>query len=191
MIDGHALIQVLEKPKDCNRFGEYAAVFLKLVTSYIDINVSRVDIVFGTYIKQSIKVSTRGKRGAKKSPVRKVIEHGDVPLPQVWSQFISLDENKAGFAQFLSQYLIDQSNLSNGCELVTYGGFEDPKRAESTLRGEIPQLGGNHEEADTCLILHACEAVTSGYNRILVVCKDTDVLLLLTYFLGGQQNLQV
>ena len=44
-------------------------------------------------------------------------------------------------------------------------------------------LRGNHEEADTRLILHLCEAVDELYERVLVISGDTDVLLLLVHFM--------
>jgi len=48
--------------------------------------------------------------------------------------------------------------------------------AFSTNRGPILQLAANHKEADTRLILHVLEAVKSVYKRIVVKCRDTDVL---------------
>ena len=44
-------------------------------------------------------------------------------------------------------------------------------------------LRGNHEEADIRLILHSCEAASEGYERLVLRCSDTDVLLLLFYFM--------
>jgi len=58
--------------------------------------------------------------------------------------------------------------------------------AFSTTRGPILELAANNEEADTRLILHALEAVKSGYKRIVVKCRDTDVLLMLVHFLGAR-----
>ena len=42
------------------------------------------------------------------------------------------------------------------------------------------------EKADTRLILHSCEAVSESYERILVICSDTDVLLLLLHFMPSR-----
>ena len=82
--------------------------------------------------------------------------------------------------------------LPNLCELVTGGGFEDQKTARSSFNGTLPELTSNHEEADTRLILHASHAVKNQkFLRVLVVCKDTDVLLLLLHFFGKQQGLEV
>ena len=48
---------------------------------------------------------------------------------------------------------------------------------------EIVKLMGSHEVADTRLILHSCDAVNEGYQRIVVICRDTGVMLLLVHFL--------
>ena len=186
LIDGHALIQKIGKPSECSTFGDYANVFIKAVCKNFFGLVTRVDVVFDRYIgPESIKAPTRQKRTGKKRPIRKVIDNDDVPLPQVWSQFISLDENKSNLAEFLSQKIVNHGTvLPDTMELVTGGGFHDPYKACSSKLGRIAELECNHEEADTRLIFHALQAVNSGYERLLVVCQDTDVLLLLLHFLG-------
>lgn len=47
---------------------------------------------------------------------------------------------------------------------------------------DIASLKSDHEEADTKIILHTKEATEQGYERLVVRCKDTDVLVLLTFF---------
>lgn len=183
LIDGHALIQALGKPHGCQTFGDYADVFIKSLTKYFGENTKRVDIVFDRYIgEESIKAVTRSKRMGKKKPIRKLIDGPDVPLPQVWSNFIALDENKADLAKFLSEVIIEKGkDLPKRYEIVAGGGFLDATDARSTRRDDI-RLHGNHEEADTRLILHSCEAVSEGFERIVVICRDTDVMLLLLHF---------
>lgn len=186
-IDGHALVQVIGKPPGCQTFGQYAEVFNKAVMKHFGQYTSRVDVVFDQYIGAgSIKAATRSKRMGKTRPIRKLIDGPDVPLPTHWSQFIALDQNKADLANFLSEELMKRGiGLDQRHELVTGGGFTDPTCAKSTRRDNI-NLAGNHEEADTRLILHACEAVTNGYERVLVMCRDTDVMLLLIHFLSSK-----
>lgn len=190
LIDGHALIQTLGKPQNCRTFEEYAKIFFRLVIGNIGENVQRVDVVFDTYITQSIKSTTRSRRSTKKRPIRKIINRGDLPLPQVWANFISLADNKADLARYLSDYLVSHGiEISSHCELVTGGGFQDPTKAYSTHRDVLPMLC-NHEEADTRLIFHACEAVSNNFNRLLLLCRDTDVFLLLIHFLGQSQDIE-
>ena len=51
------------------------------------------------------------KAREQKKPIRKLIDDQNVPVPLVWSNFISLDENKGDLARFLS--------LQQPYELVT------------------------------------------------------------------------
>ena len=67
LIDGHALVQALGKPQTCRTFDDYARVFFRAVTAHVDEHVRRVDVVFDTYVKQSIKSATRAKRGIKET----------------------------------------------------------------------------------------------------------------------------
>ena len=70
--------------------------------------------------------------------------------------------------------------LQQPYELVTGGGLSDATDARSTRRDNVVPRG-NHEEADTRLIIHVCEEVEEGYERVLVISRDTDVLLILVH----------
>ena len=129
---------------------------------------------------------TRSKRVGKKGPIRKVIDGRNVPLPQVWSNVIASDENKANLARVLTEIIVTKgTDLPQQCEVVTGGGFSCVTLARSTRRSEVKRQG-NHEEANTRLVLHSCEAVNQGYKRVLVICRDTDVMLLLVHFIPAQ-----
>ena len=94
-----------------------------------------------------------------------------------------MDENKYDIANFLSEMIMQKGeDLPERWELVTGGGFSSPTDARSTRRQTV-HLHGNHEEADTRLILHSCEAASEGYERLVLRCSDTDVLVLLFYFM--------
>ena len=51
--------------------------------------------------------------------------------------------------------------------------------ARSTRRDDV-SLQANMKR----LILHSCESVNEGHKRVLVICRDTDVLLLLVPFMS-------
>ena len=137
-------------------------------------------------MQQSIKAVTKSKRVGKKRPIRKIIDGRNVPLPQVWSNFIASDENKADLARFLTEIIATEgTDLAQQCELVTGGRLCCATHARSTRRSEV-KLQGNHEEADTRLVLHSCETVNKGYKRVLVICRDTGVMLLLVHFIPAQ-----
>ena len=184
LIDGHALIQALGKPQGCTTFSDYATVFARSVLKHIDHNTTRVDVTFDRYLGgQSIKSSTRSKRKGKRRPVRKLTQTPDIPLPQVWDQFIALEDNKADLPAFLSAELLREAESMPDCEIIAGGGFPDSASAKSSKR-EVANLCANHEEVDSRLIVHAKNAIACNFKRIVVMCRDTDVLLLLLYHIG-------
>ena len=133
LVDGNAYIQSLGKPKNCKTFEEYARIFFKSLLINVGENVVRIDVVFDQYISKSIKSTTGTKHGTNKRPIRRIISRGDLPLPQTWANFISLGDNKADLAKYLSNYRVANHAQSitnhNNCELVTGGGFQDPMKA--------------------------------------------------------------
>ncbi len=50
------------------------------------------------------------------------------------------------------------------------------------MKIDVSHLRAAHEEADTRILLHAVDATTIGYERHIIQCRDTDVLLLLLVF---------
>lgn len=185
IIDGPALIQALGKPSNAKTFGDLAEVFCENVFKHFSNTCNRVDVVFDRYFESSIKNATRIKRSGKVRPIRRIIDSKEVPLPQVWKHFIDLSENKAQLASFLSQQLMEKAkSLPENCELVTAGGFESINTASSSTRASVEYLQADHEEADTRLVLHSKEAHGQGYGRTVVICADTDVLVLLIHFRG-------
>lgn len=108
-----------------------------------------------------------------------------MPLPQVWEQYISLNDNKADLAEFLSGELMSHSNtLPEGSPIVVGGGLTGENNAKANTF-DAEHLSVNHKEADTRMIVHAKDASARGYERLIVNCRDTDVLLLLIYHMGS------
>ena len=73
-------------------------------------------------------------------------------------------------------------------ELFVFGGFSDILKVWSSnkSREDFEGLASNHKEADTRIILHARDATVRGYTQVNVLCRDTDVLVLL---LAHRENL--
>ena len=98
---------------------------------------------------------------------------------------MDLPENKANLTNFLSEQMMLEAKKSRPtCELITAGGFEEGTKAAASQGSDVEQLQSSHEEADTRIILHAKAAYMDGYERIIVSCRDTDVLVLLIHFTG-------
>ncbi|CAG2218094.1 unnamed protein product [Mytilus edulis] len=84
ILDGSAVVNML-KPVNIKSFNEYALkVFIPYIQN-IGKDVQRIDIVFDTYIDNSLKASTRGKRG--KGIRRRVQDETNVPGN--WQEFLS------------------------------------------------------------------------------------------------------
>ena len=75
------------------------------------------------------------------------------------------------------------ATLSIDKEVLVSGSFEDALKCHSSRRNVL-HLSSNHKEADTRMIIHALGAVKQDFKAIIVDSKDTDVFLLLIYFLG-------
>ena len=178
IIDGQAPVHTIGKMSKAKAFGGFTDDFNEAVSRNTG---SRIDVVFDRYQYQSIKGATRDKRSRSQRPIRRLIENRDVTFPKTWDNFISSSENKANLAAFLSAGLTT-SSIHKDREIVTAGGFTVIDRAVSSTGRDIESLKSDQEEADTRIILHVEEASDEGYERLIICCKDTDVLVLLTFF---------
>jgi uncharacterized protein YdcH (DUF465 family) len=175
IIDGQALVvaQGNIERKTCKTFGDFSTVFMNAVFRYGS-PFERIDLVFDRYDQQSIKAGTRTKR-KRSMPIRRVIEHRDVPLPHDWGSFLSDPENKADLANFLSQEVIISAPEDK--IVITGGGLTE---ADAVLCNnqmiDLEQIKSTQEEADTRMVLH-CGHTDS--QSVVVWSRDTDVLLLL------------
>ncbi|KAG0730476.1 Transposon TX1 uncharacterized protein [Chionoecetes opilio] len=183
--DGQALVQAIGKPTGAKSFGDLANVFNASVFSHFNEHCSRIDVVFDRYRITSIKSGTRERRDGRVRSIRRKTDSRKIPLPANWKQFMDLPENKANLTKFLSdQMMLEAKKSRPTCELITAGGFEEDTKVASSQGSDVEQLQPSHDEADTRIILHAKAAYMDGYEWIIVSCRDTDVLVLLTYFAG-------
>ncbi|XP_066016091.1 uncharacterized protein, partial [Pocillopora verrucosa] len=90
-------------------------------------------------------------------------------------------DNKASLAHFLSTEISESYSAPPGRELVINGGFKEPLKVWSsdTSRQDVRELASDHEEADTRIVLHARDAAARRYKQVNILCRDTDVLVLL------------
>ena len=179
LIDAPGLIQVIGKPENASTFADLADVFSGIVKGKSGKGYSRDDILFGRCLETSIKDGTRFDWVGNMRPIRKVIYSRHVKLPQTLQQFITHSKNKAELASFLSnELMMSAKDLSEGHELIITGGFDDTNQAWSSCQSDVSQVKSSHKEADTRFILHVKEAKEVGYNRVVIQCRDTDVLVL-------------
>ena len=176
IIDGQALVVALGKPDGAVMFGDLADTYVKTVLKTGE-RYQSIYIVFDRYRKETIKGSTRTRRSKSTRPIRRVVESRNVPLPKNWPNFLSLADNKADLADFLSEQLYLQAPTDK--EILVAGGFRDELMVKSTQDiTDVTPFKSTHEEADTRLVLHA---IHCQFNTVVVASRDTDVLLLLVY----------
>lgn len=179
IIDGMAAVQSLGNSAGAKTFGEWCDNFTKFVTSHFTERCTRVDLVFDQYTPNSIKGSTRMKRkGGKKKGIRKEVESRDQRIGN-WDKFITTEENKRSLTNFVSTEISESYERHPRRELVVSGGFKEVRRSWSSVREDLQGLSSSQEEADTRIVLHARDATLSGYKQVNVICRDTDVLVLL------------
>ena len=174
IIDGQALVVALGKPDTAVTFRDLADTYVKIVLK-AGSEYHRSDVVFDRYRDETIKGTTRTRRSKTARPIRRLMEGRDVPLPKNWSNCLSLADNKADLAHFLSEELCSQAPVDK--EIVVAGGFRDELEVKSSTGAtDLGPLKSTHEEADTRLVLHT---VHSQFHAVVLSSRDTDVLLLL------------
>ncbi|XP_052129864.1 uncharacterized protein LOC127751028 [Frankliniella occidentalis] len=169
VIDGAALVNMIHPSATCKTFVEYFASFHNYVEREMR-SVSRVDLVFDVYLKDSLKNGTRDKRGEGQR--MKVTLNSK--LPTSWSKFMRDSQNKEDLFNMLADYLVDK-DWNEKVLIVT--------RQSSCLSSTRQNPGENltpcsHEEADTRMMLHAASAAANGCPRVLIRTVDSDVVVL-------------
>ncbi|CAH3107879.1 unnamed protein product, partial [Porites lobata] len=170
IMDGAALVNMLKPTGKEKTFSEYASnKFIPYVTAQLQ-HVKRIDIVWDEYVENSLKATTRSKRG---SGVRQLVAANN-KLPRNWKEFLREDRNKQELFRFLAQCA---TSVNSGQRQIisTYARGV----LTSLPRDDTSSLApSSHEEADTRMFIHAADAIQSGFTKIIVRSVDTDVLVL-------------
>ena len=141
LLDGAAIVQ-MHNPGTAQTFQEYSdLVFLSYVSNQLT-TARRVDVVWDVYILDSLKGSTRQKRG--KGIRRRVAPSSRIP--KNWKDFLRVDENKTELFNFLSQQAIHLPIDEGKVIYATDGRNVLTTMANAVLTNLTPCL---HEEADT------------------------------------------
>ena len=166
-VDGGALVHLLSTA-NIKTFDHYAeSVFIPHLLGYLE-KCRRLDLVWDVYTADSIKASTREKRG--QGTRRKVI--GKNVMPSNWKSFLRNEENKRELFTFLNTKIASADTLGKDV-LVT----QDENVLTSNSSLEMPPC--DHEEADTRLVVHITSALNNGCCSFLIRTVDTDVVVIL------------
>ncbi|CAG2217771.1 unnamed protein product [Mytilus edulis] len=108
VIDGAAIINML-KPRGSKTFEDYFNdIFMPYIHDQLRF-VSRLDVVWDEYISNSLKASTRCKRG--KGVRRRVLP--DSRVPGNWEAFLRVNDNKTELFIYLAEQLVASARGSD------------------------------------------------------------------------------
>ena len=158
------------KPNNSKTFTDYAedifsAAFRKEITKF-----DRVDIIFDTCKKYSLKAATRKKRG---KGIRRKVENNSQP-PNNWNAFLRIDENKSELFRFLSNVIIIR-NFDESKLIIC--AFDETVICNQPYNTSFI-VPCTQEEADTRVFLHVQEMSRQGIWSIKIRTVDTDVVVI-------------
>lgn len=169
VFDGAVVVHLLQPTAGIRTFEDYAnEVFIPYIGRHLS-SSKRVDIVWDTYVNDSIKSSIREKRGNGQR--RKVLSQNKIPAN--WLNFLCNDDNKQELYTFLAKK-IESSDFPSDKEVITTYGDGILVRNSNVV---MPTC--NHQEADTRLVFHLQDALKQGSLSCLVRTVDTDVIVIL------------
>ena len=144
----------------------------------------RVDIVFDTYIINSLKSTTREKRG---TGIRTLVTAA-TKTSQNLQAFLRVDDNKSDLIHFSANLVCETTDI---CEhiLVTY----DERIRCNTYIDKQSFDPCSHEEVDTRPLLHCSYAARNGAKKVAIRTVDTDVVVLALAFFAqlGREELWI
>ena len=150
VLDGTVIVHLLSTA-EARTFNEYAdKIFIPYLSKQLE-HTTRIDIVWDTYQSDSLKESTREKRG--KGVRRKVSSHAK--LPSNWMDFFRAPNNKSEFFALLTSKVANIDFPPNKAVHVT-----SARSVISTT--SYAMMNCNHEEADTRIIVHVLHALCQG-----------------------------
>ena len=170
VLEGSVLVN-MSKPKK-NLEGYCINTVKPATQKYVtECNAQRMDIVFDTYKKDSLKSQTRLKHG---KGIRRKVQTNSI-APTNWKAFLRIDENKTELFKFISTQLLPSEAETD--TILVYA-FDDVSCSNKPTLNMDLLSPSNHEEADTCVFLHSKHISTNGSKKITIKTVETDELIL-------------
>ena len=129
----------------------------------------RVDIVYDVYLLDSLKRTTREKRG---KGVRKRVSP-QTRIPSNWQEFLRVSENKTELFLFLSVEIVKRF-----CDKTVICSASNQVFCNSPTEDLSGINNCNHEEADSRIFIHLLDSITKGLRKATIRTVDTDVVVL-------------
>lgn len=119
IIDGAAAINMVKPTNTVKTFQEYAdLVFIPYVKGQLQ-HVQRLDIIWDEYVPNSLKATTRGKRGRG---IRRRVQ-SLTTVSKNWKEFLRVDANKKELFGFLAEQ-IPLVDFGDGKQVIATKGEE-------------------------------------------------------------------
>ena len=115
VLDGAVVIHLL-KPRGSRTFKDYYQdVFRTYIESQLR-DFTRIDVVWGCYLPNSLKQSTRQRRTQRQSNQRQRVDCNS-PIPSNWESFLRSEQNKDELFSYLAKCM--QSYHGSGKVLIS------------------------------------------------------------------------
>ena len=170
IVDGAAAVHKIN-PGLCSTFEDYCDKAFKGYIMSCGRDIHRIDLVFDAYWDNSLKSSTRLRRGTG-DRVKVTLQ---TPIPKNWNAFLKVSENKEELFHLLAKRLILTVPQEKISLLCTIG----PEVISNNACIDYNMLSPcNHEEADSRMLLHVKHASMSQHANIMISTVDSDVLII-------------
>jgi len=168
VIDGMNLVQKVKGGQET--FGDVASTVLAMALNS-GANSNRIDVVFDTYVKHSIKDGERDLRGREDSHQFQTITSSQI-LRQ-WRGFLSKGNNKNNLITFMvNEWRKDEYRDRLKGKILHATTNEKCSRITSNDENDEQKLMCMQEEADGRILLHAAHAAKKGYSTVHICSEE-------------------
>ena len=159
----------MSPPKDIQTFGEYSREFAQSIVKEIERSqLTRVDVVFDRYFPESFMSEIRESRGSGS----RVMVTASTPICKNWRMLLRLDVNKDELFHLFASDL----QKCHGTKKLMIATANDRVLFNKQFNTEH-LAPSNHEEADTCILLHVRNAAEAN-QEISIRTVDTDIVVI-------------
>ena len=148
---------------------------------------TQLDIVYDSYIEDSIKYCERQRRSPCNPLVFVNLQQSSF-IPVQIEKFWACTTNKENL-QLLSREFFASKSKEKCLNIILSGYVTDDRGIEGCVEFrdgnqlKRQDLDSELEEADVRIVPHIAKAVLNGRKRIVVLSNDTDVFILLLYYI--------
>ena len=129
----------------------------------VRIDVVRIDVVWDTYMDDSLKAHTRMNRGSGNH--LRVSNSTNIPVDR--KSFLRCDANKESLFRLLADAIREFHPPQRKQVISTYD-----HNAVSFAVADNSDLSCTHEEADTRLLFHASHSFYHGFTKLMIHATD-------------------